>query len=143
MYGQRLRSHVSLISHPYGDSSAPYLGTAILTILCAKNTNQSKTRTTYIAIAVSPGSDTDSNATSEQSISWSLAWYCTWKYSIIRFRLRNFLPRTIYQRSFGPRRRQIRSPGPCSRGCLWPIKSQLKVLQRSGIINSIIALIWR
>ena len=30
-----LRSHVSLISHPYGDSSAPpYLGTAILTILC-------------------------------------------------------------------------------------------------------------
>ena len=23
-----------LISHPYGDSSAPYLGTAILTILC-------------------------------------------------------------------------------------------------------------
>ena len=25
---------MSLISHPYGDSSAPYLGTAILTILC-------------------------------------------------------------------------------------------------------------
>jgi len=25
---------VSLISHPYDDSSAPYLGTAILTILC-------------------------------------------------------------------------------------------------------------
>ena len=34
IYGQRLHSHVSLISHPYGDSSAPYLGTAILTILC-------------------------------------------------------------------------------------------------------------
>ena len=28
------RGYVSLISHPYGDSSAPYLGTAILTILC-------------------------------------------------------------------------------------------------------------
>ncbi|OCK93388.1 uncharacterized protein K441DRAFT_661724, partial [Cenococcum geophilum 1.58] len=28
------RSCVSLISHPYDDSSAPYLGTAILTILC-------------------------------------------------------------------------------------------------------------
>ena len=34
IYGQRLRSHVSLIGHPYGDSSAPYLGTAILAILC-------------------------------------------------------------------------------------------------------------
>ena len=29
-----LRSHVSLISHPYSDLLAPYLGTAILTILC-------------------------------------------------------------------------------------------------------------
>ena len=26
----------SLISHPYGDSSAPYLGTAILMILCLR-----------------------------------------------------------------------------------------------------------
>ena len=34
IYGQRLRGRVSLISHPYGDLSAPYLGTAILTILC-------------------------------------------------------------------------------------------------------------
>src|SRR6266702_4581371 len=32
-YGQRLGGHVSLISHPYGDSSAAYLGTTILTIL--------------------------------------------------------------------------------------------------------------
>ena len=32
-YGQRLSGHVSLISHPYGDSSAAYLGTTILTIL--------------------------------------------------------------------------------------------------------------
>ncbi|OCK93225.1 uncharacterized protein K441DRAFT_661989, partial [Cenococcum geophilum 1.58] len=29
-----LRGCVPLISHPYGDSSAPYLSTAILTILC-------------------------------------------------------------------------------------------------------------
>ncbi|OCK88448.1 uncharacterized protein K441DRAFT_669223, partial [Cenococcum geophilum 1.58] len=29
-----LRGRVSLISYPYGDSSAPYLSTAILTILC-------------------------------------------------------------------------------------------------------------
>ena len=34
IYGQRLRSYMSLISHPYSDLSAPYLGTAILTILC-------------------------------------------------------------------------------------------------------------
>ena len=37
IYGQRLRGHVSLISHPYGDSSAPYSGTAILTILCFRH----------------------------------------------------------------------------------------------------------
>ena len=29
-----------LISHPYGDSLAPYLGTAILTILCFLYLNQ-------------------------------------------------------------------------------------------------------
>ena len=29
-----LRGRVPLISHPYDDLSAPYLGTAILTILC-------------------------------------------------------------------------------------------------------------
>jgi len=38
IYGQKLRGYVSLfvslISYPYDDSSAPYLGTAILTILC-------------------------------------------------------------------------------------------------------------
>ena len=33
IYGQRLRSHVLLISYPYGDLLAPYLGTIILTIL--------------------------------------------------------------------------------------------------------------
>ena len=37
IYGQKLRgyvsSFVSLISHPYDDSLAPYLGTAILIIL--------------------------------------------------------------------------------------------------------------
>ncbi|OCK96772.1 uncharacterized protein K441DRAFT_656771 [Cenococcum geophilum 1.58] len=32
-----LRGRVYLISHPYGDSSAPYLSTAILTILCFRN----------------------------------------------------------------------------------------------------------
>ena len=31
---QRSRGHVRLISRPYDDSSAPYLGTAILTIFC-------------------------------------------------------------------------------------------------------------
>ena len=35
MYEQRLRGHLLLISHPYSDSSTPpYLGTAILMILC-------------------------------------------------------------------------------------------------------------
>ena len=33
IYKQRLYSHMSLISHPYGDLSAAYLGTIILTIL--------------------------------------------------------------------------------------------------------------
>jgi hypothetical protein len=32
----RSYGHVTLISHPYGDSSAVYLGTVILTILCLK-----------------------------------------------------------------------------------------------------------
>ncbi len=39
-YGQRLGGHVSLISHPYGDSSAAYLGTTILTILLFTTINQ-------------------------------------------------------------------------------------------------------
>ena len=39
---------MSLISHPYGDSSAPYLGTAILTILCFLH--QSKNRTNHHTI---------------------------------------------------------------------------------------------
>jgi len=34
------RGYVSLISHPYGDLSAPYLGTAILTILCLQSIEQ-------------------------------------------------------------------------------------------------------
>jgi len=34
---------LSLISHPYGDSSAPYLGTAILTILCYQEENNHHT----------------------------------------------------------------------------------------------------
>ena len=33
IYRQRLRGRVSLISHPYGDLSAPYLGITILIIL--------------------------------------------------------------------------------------------------------------
>jgi len=33
IYRQRLRSYISLISHPYSDLLAPYLGTTILTIL--------------------------------------------------------------------------------------------------------------
>jgi len=45
---------MSLISHPYGDSLAPYLGTAILTILYEKNTNESKNLLPYIAITVPP-----------------------------------------------------------------------------------------
>ena len=48
MYGQRLYSHVSLISYPYGDSSAPpYLGTAILTILCFRQTEEQELVTFY------------------------------------------------------------------------------------------------
>ena len=48
MYGQRLYGHVSLISHPYGDSLAPpYLGTAILTILCFLQTEEQKPERIY------------------------------------------------------------------------------------------------
>jgi len=59
MYGQEYmdRGYVVmyLISHPYGDSSAPpYLGTAILTILCKEDTNESKNLLPHIAIAVPP-----------------------------------------------------------------------------------------
>ena len=45
-YGQRLGGHVSLISHPYGDSSAAYLGTTILTIFCFRNTKKQSINTT-------------------------------------------------------------------------------------------------
>jgi len=48
------RGYVSLISHPYSDSLAPYLGTAILTILCFRH-EWIKNQNYYIAIAVSPG----------------------------------------------------------------------------------------
>ena len=55
MYGQRLCGHVSLISHPYGDSSAPPLFRhrdpydPLLSV-------DRRTRTCYhIAIAVPPG----------------------------------------------------------------------------------------
>ena len=34
IYGQRLYSYILLISYPYSDLLAPYLGTAIFTILC-------------------------------------------------------------------------------------------------------------
>jgi len=58
MYGQEYmdRGYVVmyLISHPYSDSSAPpYLGTAILTILC-KEREWIKNQLPYIAIAVPP-----------------------------------------------------------------------------------------
>ena len=37
MLEHRSTGHVCLISHPYDDSSATYLGTAILTILCLRH----------------------------------------------------------------------------------------------------------
>ena len=62
MYGQRLCGHVSLISHPYGDSSAPpYLGTAILTILCFRQTEEQEL-VTLLQLQYPPG-DTDNYKT--------------------------------------------------------------------------------
>ena len=59
MYRQRLYGHVSLISHPYGDSSAPpYLGTAILTILCFLKTEEQEPERTILQLQDPPG-DTD------------------------------------------------------------------------------------
>jgi len=51
---------MSLISHPYGDSSAPYLGTAILTILCERTRMNQEPVTLYYNCST-PLGDTDKN----------------------------------------------------------------------------------
>ena len=60
MYGQRLCGHVSLISHPYSDLSAPPLFRYRdpYNPLLSEDTNENKNQLPHIAIAVPPG-DTD------------------------------------------------------------------------------------
>ena len=61
MYGQRLYKHVSLISHPYGDSSAPPLFRhrdpydPLLSV-----DRRTRTRTNLLQLQYPPG-DTDKN----------------------------------------------------------------------------------
>ena len=65
-YGQRLGGHVSLISHPYGDSSAAYLGTTILTILLFTTTINQYTTTFSQHLGVHPcDTNTDQWLTSQ------------------------------------------------------------------------------
>jgi hypothetical protein len=56
----RSRGCVPLISHPYNDSSAAYLGTAILTILCFEKTRNTTTSLPPFVLYVRTPCDTDS-----------------------------------------------------------------------------------
>ena len=61
MYKQRLYKYMSLISYPYSNSSAPpYLGTAILTILCFLETEEQEAKRLILQLQY-PLGNTDNN----------------------------------------------------------------------------------